>query len=141
MTFPAADDAFVAVQQNAPARGQIERQAKQRQQQEQAGKDGELRWTQDLNRGQQHEHGRGDAERQQNVEQQAGQRNQHHEDQAHGGDRHDPLGSGVARLGGVGRRVAAGVRRHGSAPPRARAACAARACARQMAARISATTA
>ena len=83
------------MQQNAPAGRQVQRQPEQRQQKQQAGKNGKLRRPQNLNRGQQHQHGSGDAGGQQHIEQQAGHRDQHHEDQADGGDGHDPLGGGV----------------------------------------------
>jgi hypothetical protein len=46
--------AFVAMQQDAPAGGQIQREPEQGQQQDQAGKDRELRGPQNLDRRQQH---------------------------------------------------------------------------------------
>ena len=43
--------AFIAVEQNAPRAGQIERQPEQRKQQEQSGKNGKLHGTKNLQRG------------------------------------------------------------------------------------------
>ena len=90
--FSGGRGAFVAMQQDAPRAGQIERQAHQRQQQDEAGEDRELHRPQNLDRGQQHQHRSRDVQRQQQVEDEARQRHQHHE---HQGDRpggNDPVG-------------------------------------------------
>ena len=89
--------AFAAVQQDAPRAGQIERQAHQRQQKNEAGKYGELHRTQNLNRGEQHQHRRRDAEREQQVEHEARQRHQHHKDQRDRAGRNEPVGVGAQR--------------------------------------------
>ena len=66
--------AFASVQQDAPGTGQIQRQAHQRQQEDETGKHGELYRAQHLNGGQQHQHRGHDAQRQQKIERKAGQR-------------------------------------------------------------------
>ena len=60
--------AFVAVEQNAAAGGEVQRQAEQREQKQQAGENGKLRRAQDLQRGEQHQHGSGKTGGQQQVE-------------------------------------------------------------------------
>ena len=98
-------DAFVAVEKNAAAGGQIERQAKQGEQKQQAGKDGKLRRAQDLKGGEQDQHGSGKAGGEQEIERECRQRHQHDEDQADRRNRNDPFDECVAGgSGGGGRR-------------------------------------
>ncbi len=62
--------AFVAVQQDAAAGGQVQGEPEQGQQQKQAGKNGKLRRPQNLHGRKQHQHRSGHAHRQQQIEQQ-----------------------------------------------------------------------
>ena len=94
--------AFVAVEKNAAAGGQVERQAEQGEQEEQAGEDGKLRRAQDLKGGEQNEHGSGKAGGEQEVERDRGQRHQHDEDQADGRNGDDPFDERVAGGSGGG---------------------------------------
>ena len=88
---PGRGGAFVAVQQDPAAGGEVERKPEEREQQKQAGKNGELRGAQDLERAEQHEDGRGNARRQQQIEHEGRQRHQHDKNQADGGDGNDPV--------------------------------------------------
>ncbi len=84
---------LAAMQQNAAATREIERQPQQRQQQQETGKDRELHRTQDLHCREQNQDRNSDAEREQKIEDEAGQRHQHDEDQADGKCRDQPVGS------------------------------------------------
>jgi hypothetical protein len=83
--------ALIAMQQNAPRARQVERQAKQRKKQYQTGKNRELYRPQNLDRGKQDQYRGSDADSQQQIEHEAGQRNQHDEDHRNRGYRSDPL--------------------------------------------------
>jgi hypothetical protein len=83
--------AFVAVQQNAAAGREVQRQAEQGEQKQQAGENGKLRRAQDLQRREQDQHGRGKAGGQQEIEHHGRQRHEHDEHQADGGDGNDPF--------------------------------------------------
>src|SRR5208282_536475 len=115
--------AFVAVEKNAAAGGEVERQAEQGEQKQQAGENGKLRRAHDLKGGEQNQHGSGKAGGEQEIERECRQRHQHDEDQADGRDGDDPFDELIA-----GERPGDdGGGRHQRRPPRAAAA---RACAR-----------
>ncbi len=88
--------AFVAVEKNAAAGGEVERQAEEGEQKQQAGKNGKLRRAQDLQGGEQNQYGSGKAGGEQEIERERRQRHQHDEDQADGRDGDDPFDELVA---------------------------------------------
>jgi len=88
--------AFVAVEKNAPAGGEVERQPEQGKQKQQAGKNGKLRRAHDLKGGEQNQHGSGKAGGKEEIERECRQRHQHHEDQADRRDGDDPFDELVA---------------------------------------------
>ncbi len=90
------------MEKNAAAGGQVEREAEQGEQEQQAGEDRELRRAQDLKGGEQDEHGRGKAGREQEVEHDRRQGHQHDEDQADGRDRDNPFNERIAGGSGGG---------------------------------------
>src|SRR6266849_661597 len=94
--------AFVAMEKNAAAGGEVEREAKQGKQEQQAGENGKLRRAQDLKGGEQNEHRSGKAGGKQQVERDRRQRHQHDEDQADGRDGDDPFDERVADGSGGG---------------------------------------
>src|SRR5713101_5979863 len=94
--------AFVAMEKNAAAGGEVEREAKQGKQEQQAGENGKLRRAQDLKGGEQNEHRSGKAGGKQQVERDRRQRHQHDEDQADGRDGDDPFNERVADGSGGG---------------------------------------
>ncbi len=76
--------AFRAVEEDAPAGGDVQRQAEQGQQQEQGGKDAQLHRPANLHRGQKHDDRCRHRQGQQQVERRCRQRHHHHEDHADG---------------------------------------------------------
>ncbi len=86
---------FIAVEQNAAGAGKIERQAKEREQQQQAGEDGELHRAKDVDGREQDNDRGGNAHGKQKVEKKAGHGHQHDEDDRDGGGGNDPVEVGV----------------------------------------------
>ena len=75
---------LLAVQQNAPAGGDVEREAEEREQQEQRGKDRELDGAANLHGGEEDDDRGRHRERQQKVQARGRQRHQHDKDHADG---------------------------------------------------------
>jgi hypothetical protein len=82
---------FIAVQQNAARTGQVERQAKKSEQEQQAGENGKLYGTKKVDRREQHDDRCRDTHGQQKVEQKARHWDQHDEDHGNGGGWNDPV--------------------------------------------------
>ncbi len=78
---------LLPVQQNAAARGDVQRQAEQREQQKQCGKHRKLDGAANLHRGKEDDHRSRHRKRQQKVQYRRRHRHQHHEDHADGGQR------------------------------------------------------
>jgi len=76
--------AWVAFQQHDPGRGDVERQAQQRRQQQNRGKNTELEWLANIDNAKNDSDGQGNVEREQNIQYCCRQR-QHH----HGQNQHD----------------------------------------------------
>ncbi len=94
-------DAFVPVHEDEARGGDVERQAQQREQEQQRREDRELDRVLDVDDGQQQHHRQRDVDREQQVEQQRRQRHDHQHDDRQQGDRHEQVGgiTGASRGG------------------------------------------
>ena len=91
--------AFAAVQQDAPAAGQVKRETKEGEQQQQGGKDAEFGGFAHLDGSEENDDGRGDGESQKHVHDCGGQRHKHDEDSADGTKRKRELAYETGGLG------------------------------------------
>jgi len=98
---------FAAMQKNAPAGGDVQGQAEERQQQENGRKDRQIDGLSDLNCREEYHDGRGHRRPEQHVEDRGRQRNQHDEDNADGPARQGELPQCMDNLRRAGRGRAA----------------------------------
>ncbi len=92
---------FIAVEQDAARAGKVERQPEESEQQQEAGKDGELYRAKNADRREQDNDRGGNAHGQQKVEQKAGHGHQHDEDDRNGEGGNDPVEVGVLQKPGL----------------------------------------
>src|SRR5439155_13209379 len=89
------DLAGVAVEQHEPDRADVQGQPEHGGDEEEGGEDGEVERLLDVHARQEDEHGAGEVQHQEEVEDDGGQRHHHHHDHAHDGGRNSDLTQSV----------------------------------------------